>query len=140
MVSQSKNGFPKYGSHLVVSISWFSIILWFPLNGFSIKKWFPKIWLSIKKWFPKIWFSIILWYSSRGFHLVVLNHHMVSLKFLNRHMVTIKFSQSNNGISNFLGNPLRQHISPRKVNYGFPKKFETTELRTFSIRMKGLSL
>ena len=59
MVSQSKNGFPKY--------------------GFSIKKWFPKIWFlnqkmvsqnmvsqskngfpkygfSIKKWFPKIWF------------------------------------------------------------------------------------
>ena len=65
MVSQSKNGFPKY--------------------GFSIKKWFPKIWFlnqkmvsqnmvsqskngfpkygfSIKKWFPKIWF---------------LNHNMV---------------------------------------------------------------
>ena len=29
---------------------------------------------------------------------------------------------------------------PRKVNYGFSKKFETTELGTFSIRMKGLSL
>ena len=56
MVSQSKNGFPKYG---------FSIIKWFPLNGFSIKKWFPKIWflnqkmenyIFFKKWFPKIWF------------------------------------------------------------------------------------
>ena len=72
MVSQSKNGFPKY--------------------GFSIKKWFPKIWFlnqkmvsqnmvsqskngfpkygfSIKKWFPKIW---------------VLNQNLVNYMFPNQ--------------------------------------------------------
>ena len=95
MVSQSLNGFPKYG---------FSIIKWFPkiwfLNqkmvyqnmvsqsfygfpkyGFSIKKWNPYIFplngLSIKKWNPYIFplngFSIILWYSSRGFHHIYKN-------------------------------------------------------------------
>ena len=128
MVSQSKNGFPKYGSHLVVSISWFSIILWFPLNGFSIKKWFPKIWLSIKKWFPKIWFSIILWYSSRGFHLVVLNHFMVliswfpsrgSQSFYGYHKMV---SQSKNGFPKY-GSHLVVSISwtTNKTIYFFNK-------------------
>ena len=53
MVSQSKNGFPKY--------------------GFSIKKWFPKIWFlnqkmvsqnmvsQSKNGFPKYGFSIKIW-------------------------------------------------------------------------------
>ena len=39
-------------------------------------------------------------------------------------------------IARQLGNSLRQHISPHKFNYGFSKKFETAELRTFSITMK----
>ena len=59
MVSQSKNGFPKYT---------FSIKKWFPkicfLNQKMIsqnmvpqsKNGFPKYGFSIKKWFPKIWF------------------------------------------------------------------------------------
>ena len=31
-----------------------------------------------------------------------------------------------------LGNSLRQHISPRKVNDGFSKKFETAEIHIFN--------
>ena len=95
MVSQSKNGFPKY--------------------GFSIKKWFPKIWFlnqkmvsqnmvsqskngfpkygfSIKKWFPKIWF---------------LNQKMVS-----QNMV----SQSKNGF------PKNGFLNQNLVNYMFPNQ------------------
>ena len=29
-------------------------------------------------------------------------------------------------------NNIRQHISPRKVNYGFSKKFETAEIHIFN--------
>ena len=47
MVSQSKNGFPKYG---------FSIKKWIQLNGFSIKKWFPKIWFLNQKMDSIKWF------------------------------------------------------------------------------------
>ena len=35
-------------------------------------------------------------------------------------------------IARQLGNYLRQHISPRKVNYGLSKKFETTEIHIFN--------
>ena len=67
MVSQSKNGFPKY--------------------GFSIKKWFPKIWFlnqkmvsqnmvsQSKNGFPKYGFSIIIWF---------LNQKMVNYMFPNQ--------------------------------------------------------
>ena len=85
MVSQSKNGFPKY--------------------GFSIKKWFSKIWflnhyMASIKWFlnhymvslkflnhqmvPLYSFSIIIWFhyivsqSLYGSIIWFLNHHMVS--------------------------------------------------------------
>ena len=64
---------------------------------------FSKIWktkISLnQKMVPIPWFSIILWYSSRGFHLVVLNHYMVSIKwFLNQKMVSLNMvSQSKNG-------------------------------------------
>ena len=47
MVSQSNNGFPKYG---------FSIKKWIQLNGFSIKKWFPKIWFLNQKMDSIKWF------------------------------------------------------------------------------------
>ena len=81
MVSQSKNGIPKYGfsikkwfpkrwflNHHMVPLYGFSIIIWMvPLYGFSIIVWFhymvsqskngiPKYGFSIKKWYPKIWF------------------------------------------------------------------------------------
>ena len=48
MVSQSLNGFPKYG---------FSIKKWIQLNGFSIIKWFPKIWLLNQKMESYIFFQ-----------------------------------------------------------------------------------
>ena len=35
-------------------------------------------------------------------------------------------------IARQLGNYLHQHISPRKVNYGFSKKFETAEIHIFN--------
>ena len=56
MVSQSKNGIPKYGFsiivwfHYMVSQSSYGSIIWFlnhhmvPLYGFSIIIWYPKIW------------------------------------------------------------------------------------------------
>ena len=68
MVSQSKNGFPKYG---------FSIKKWFPKYGFSIKKWFPN-----QKMVPIPWFSIILWHSSRGLHHIYKNI-MIYMSFQN---------------------------------------------------------
>ena len=36
-------------------------------------------------------------------------------------------------IARQLGNYLRQHISPRKVNHEFSKKFETAEIHIFKV-------
>ena len=112
MVSQSLNGFPKYG---------FSIIKWFPKIWFlnqkmvsqnmvsQSKNGFQKYGFSIKKWFPKIWF---------------LNQKMVS-----QNMV----SQSKNGKLYiypkiwFLNQKMENYIFIQK--YGFSiKKWKTIYL------------
>ena len=77
MVSQSKNGFPKY--------------------GFSIKKWFPKIWFLNHRMAPLYGFSIIVW-----FHYMVsqLSYGSI-LWFLNYQWFHYMVSQSSYGIPKY---------------------------------------
>ena len=71
MVSQSKNGF-----HYIVSQS----LNGFPKYGFSIIKW-KTIYFS-KNGFPKYGFSIKKWFPSRGSQSFYGTHLVVSITFM----------------------------------------------------------
>ena len=102
MVSQSKNGFPKYGFsiivwfHFMVSQSSYGSIIWFlnhhmvPFYGFSIIRWFHYmvsqssygsiIWFLNHHMVPLYGFSIIIWYPKIWF----LNQNLVNYMFPNQ--------------------------------------------------------
>ena len=106
MVSQSKNGFPKYGFsiivwfHYMVSQSSYGSIIWF-LNYHMVPLMVSQssygsiIWFLNHHMVPLYGFSIIIWYPKYGFSIIVWFHYMVSqssygsiIWFLNHHMVS----------------------------------------------------